>query len=78
MARCYKCGNDYDKYFEVIFNGTSYKFDSFECAISELAPKCKNCGCQVIGHGVEMNDSIYCYANCAYIDGKTALVDRVY
>src|SRR5262249_17647052 len=44
MARCETCGNDYDKAFQVSMNGTTHSFDSFECAIHALAPKCENCG----------------------------------
>ena len=36
MAQCERCGNDYDKTFEVIMGGRSHAFDSFECAIREL------------------------------------------
>jgi hypothetical protein len=78
MAKCDRCGNDYDKSFHVSLNGDTYTFDCFECAISELAPRCKHCGCLIIGHGVENSGLIFCCANCAYEEGKTALVDRVY
>src|SRR5512145_2053651 len=60
MARCDVCGNDYDKSFEVIAEGESHTFDSFECAIHMLAPRCAHCDCRVIGHGVEADNSIYC------------------
>lgn len=77
MEKCDKCGNEYDKTFEVLMNGKSYAFDSFECAINELAPRCKHCGCIIIGHGVEDNNTIYCCAHCAHEHGKNELVDRV-
>jgi hypothetical protein len=77
IAKCFKCGNDYDKSFDVIMNDRTYTFDSFECAISELAPKCKHCGCTIIGHGVENDGIIYCCANCAAVEGETKLNDRV-
>ena len=64
MARCEVCGNDYDKAFEVIAEGQSHTFDSFECAIHALAPKCAHCDCHVIGHGVESNGNIYCCGHC--------------
>jgi hypothetical protein len=50
MAECEVCGNDYDKSFEVIMAGKPHVFDSFECAIHALAPKCGHCGCQIVGH----------------------------
>ncbi len=40
MAKCEVCGNDYDKSFEVMLAGQSHVFDSFECAIHALAPRC--------------------------------------
>ena len=76
MARCDQCGNDYDKTFEVSRDGTSYTFDSFECAIHKLAPTCAHCGVRIIGHGVEQDDVIYCCAHCAEQEGAGALVDR--
>ena len=33
MARCERCGNDYDKSFQVTMAGKAHTFDSFECAI---------------------------------------------
>jgi hypothetical protein len=77
MAKCDKCGNDYDKSFKVQMNGTSYTFDSFECAISMAAPRCKHCETAIIGHGVESNGSIYCCSHCAEKEGVKGLVDRI-
>jgi hypothetical protein len=77
MARCEVCGNDYDKSFDVVRNGDSHTFDSFECAIHSMAPACAHCGCKVIGHGVEANGTIYCCAHCAHESGVRGLEDRV-
>lgn len=76
MGRCEVCGNEYDKSFNVVKNGSTYTFDSFECAIHILAPLCQHCGCRIIGHGVEANGNIYCCANCAKTVGETSLKDR--
>ncbi|GGA50228.1 hypothetical protein [Pelagibacterium lentulum] len=76
MAKCDVCGNDYDKTFEVAMAGDTFIFDSFECAIEKLAPRCAHCGCRVIGHGVEEGDSIFCCAHCANHSGETTLRDR--
>jgi hypothetical protein len=76
MATCEVCGNDYDKSFEVTRAGESHTFDSFECAISAMAPRCDHCGTRIIGHGLESNGSIFCCANCAELEGVSALVDR--
>ncbi|MEO6867742.1 MAG: hypothetical protein ABI200_06950 [Gaiellales bacterium] len=78
MATCDKCGNDYDRSFEIIdADGIRHTFDSFECAISVVAPTCAHCGIRVIGHGVQAGTSIYCCGSCARHDGIEGIVDRV-
>ncbi|HUE74970.1 MAG TPA: hypothetical protein VMP01_29150 [Pirellulaceae bacterium] len=77
MAKCDVCGNDYDKSFTVTMAGQRHIFDSFECAIHALAPKCEHCDCRVIGHGVQKGDVIYCCVHCAESDGVHGLADRV-
>lgn len=77
MRSCEVCGNEYDKAFEVVMSGGErHAFDSFECAISRLAPVCAHCRCRVIGHGVEEAGRIYCCANCAKHHGATQVRDR--
>jgi hypothetical protein len=76
MAVCEVCGNDYDKPIEVTVLGESHDFDSFECAIHRLAPRCDHCGCTIIGHGVEGGDRIFCCAHCAAEEGLGHLADR--
>ena len=76
MATCEVCGNDYDKAFEVVQDGESHTFDSFECAIHALAPRCAHCGCAIIGHGVEADGQIFCCAHCASEAGVTGVADR--
>ena len=76
MDRCEVCGNEYDKAFEVTMAGQRHVFDSFECAIHALAPRCPHCGCKVVGHGVEANGKIFCCAHCAAEMGATSLKDR--
>ena len=77
MAVCATCGNTYDKTFDVVFAGRTHTFDSFECAIHLLAPRCAHCGCAVIGHGVEGDGVICCCAHCAEAAGVDGLRDRV-
>jgi len=69
MAECEKCGNQYDKSFEVIMDGESYVFDCFECAVATLAPTCSECGVTIIGHGLEADDKYFCCAHCAHQAG---------
>lgn len=76
-ATCEVCGNTYDKAFEVRMNGSMHTFDSFECAIEKLAPRCSHCNCRIIGHGVEAEGRIFCCAHCAQHTGVTGLADRV-
>lgn len=77
MGRCETCGNEYDKTFELVMDGASHTFDSFECAIEAMAPRCGHCGCRIIGHGVEAAGRFFCCANCAESAGVHEMRDRV-
>lgn len=76
MAKCEFCGNDYQRSFEVVMEGKEHVFDSFECAIQQLAPECEHCGCRIIGHGIEASGVFYCCAHCARESGVMAAVDH--
>ncbi|HEU5075157.1 MAG TPA: hypothetical protein VFU02_13295 [Polyangiaceae bacterium] len=73
---CEVCGNEYDKAFQVVMKGASHTFDSFECAIQALAPRCEHCECRIIGHGMEQGGRIFCCAHCASSVGVTEMKDR--
>ena len=77
MGICDFCGNTYDKTFTVTMAGRTSTFDSFECAIHELAPTCNNCTVRIIGHGVEADGIMFCSAHCAEQQGYESLKDRV-
>jgi hypothetical protein len=77
MPLCEVCGNDYDRAFEVIFDGKTYTFDSFECAAHKLAPRCEHCECTILGHGVDAHGKFYCCAHCARAHGIQGAIDRV-
>lgn len=77
MGTCDTCGNHYDKSFDIVRDGSTYTFDSFECAIQALAPSCANCGCRIIGHGLENEGTYYCCDHCAEKQGVTGLRDRI-
>ena len=77
MAICEVCGNDYDKAFEVMPGGKSHTFDSFECAIHALAPRCDHCGCRIVGHGMEAEGKCFCCDHCALEAGVAGVADRV-
>ncbi|MDN6556755.1 MAG: hypothetical protein L0K74_09695 [Acidipropionibacterium acidipropionici] len=77
MAVCQVCGNDYDRPLAVTQGNRSGIYDSFECAIHEMAPRCMHCGCQILGHGVQVDSEIFCCAHCASsATGDTAVTDR--
>jgi hypothetical protein len=65
VAKCEKCGNDFNDSFNVVLAGETHTFDSFECAIAVLAPPCSHCGCKIIGHGVRRNGATFCCDHCA-------------
>jgi hypothetical protein len=73
---CEHCGNEYDKAFKVVVGGTAHVFDSFECAIHMLAPRCAHCQCTIIGHGVESGGRYFCCVHCAEQMGVSGLSDR--
>jgi hypothetical protein len=78
MATCDSCGNEYDKPLEITKDGQKHTFDSFECAIHKLAPRCDHCGVTIIGHGLEAGDGrFFCCAHCAKQAGVEQLADRV-
>jgi hypothetical protein len=77
MATCEVCGNEYDKTMEIsVAGGETHVFDSFECAIHAIAPRCAHCGCTIIGHGLEAGGAMYCCAHCARHSGHDELADR--
>jgi len=76
MPVCEVCGNDYHRSFEVLAAGERHVFDSFECAIHRLAPRCEHCGIKVVGHGIEADGLIYCCAHCARHEGVEGAVDH--
>jgi phage terminase large subunit GpA-like protein len=78
MARCEVCGNQYDKAFQVRMGGKEHTFDSFECAIEALAPRCAHCQCRIIGHGMEQGSRMFCCAHCAAKSGAPEMKDRVH
>ncbi len=65
-----------DRLRELIAAGARHTFDSFECAIHTLAPKCTHCGVPIIGHGSEHQGAFYCRAHCAARAGVKEIRDR--
>ena len=62
---CEVCGNDEDRCFEVHLGGERHFFDSFECAIAGLMPKCQLCGSLLLNPGMPVAERLYCSNGCA-------------
>jgi hypothetical protein len=65
MPQCETCGNHDAKAFAVVVGDAAYVFDSFECAIRALAPRCGGCGRVIVGRGVQAGGGRFCGADCA-------------
>lgn len=76
MARCEVCGDQEGEMMEILKQGKSYNFDSFECAIQALAPVCNYCGVKIIGHGLLADNQLFCGAHCARQGVEKELEDR--
>ncbi len=76
MKNCECCGNTYDKAFEISIGGTVHTFDSFQCAIQTLAPRCNHCKVPIIGQGMEARGQYFCCAHCARAAGVNDVQDR--
>jgi hypothetical protein len=77
MGKRETCGNEYDKSIEIVKDGKTHVVDSFECAIHALMPACENCGCRIVGHGLEDDGTYFCCDHCAEKKGGTQLRDRI-
>lgn len=62
---CEVCGNNDKECFEVYLGRERHVFDSFECAMNAMLPKCSQCNCQIIGQGVQLGEVIFCSYECA-------------
>ena len=76
MATCDMCGNDYADAMQIMLRGETHTFDSFECAIHAIAPRCKHCGCTILGHGLQADGTMFCCAHCARESGVEGLSDH--
>src|SRR5258708_39770296 len=75
LKNCECCGNSYDKAFELTIGGTTHVFDSLQCAIHVLAPRCAHCKVPIIGHGLEARSQYFCCAHCARKSGIDEVAD---
>ncbi|MGZ3789008.1 MAG: hypothetical protein ACXVLQ_10815 [Bacteriovorax sp.] len=73
-ARCVNCGFNIEKDYILFINGTEYTFDSFECAINFVAPRCASCHAIIMGRGVHVGGEIYCSPTCSCSENFSPVV----
>lgn len=76
-ASCEVCGKNRERCFEVHLGGEKHVFDSFECAMRGLIPRCGLCGCVILGPGVHTDDGLHCSSMCASLSGVREYEVRV-
>ena len=64
-ARCVNCGLNIEKDYILFINGTEFTFDSFECAVNFVAPRCARCNAIIMGRGTHHTDEIFCSPLCS-------------
>jgi hypothetical protein len=64
-ARCENCGMDIEKDYILFINGEELMFDSFECAVNFVAPRCAHCNTVIMGNGVHHSNDIFCSTFCS-------------
>lgn len=62
--RCMNCGLNIEKDYILYINGTEFSFDSFECAINFVAPRCAHCNKIILDRGIKHDDEIFCNPFC--------------
>jgi hypothetical protein len=63
-SSCEVCGKNEECCFEVHLGGEIHVFDSFECAISGLMPRCSKCGSILLSPGIQFQGMLYCSYAC--------------
>jgi len=63
--QCEVCRNDYHEALDALLRELIRYFDSCECALAALAPRCEHCGCRIVGPGVQLGGRTYCCDSCA-------------
>ena len=78
MDTCDVCGNEYDRLFTVeTHDGHRYRFDSIECAVKVVAPRCAHCDCRILGHGIDADAVTFCCSHCAREYGIRGARDNI-
>jgi hypothetical protein len=65
VAKCEVCDCGCVEPIAICVNDVTHTYDSLECAIVGLAPRCANCGELVVSRGVSRRSQIFCADGCA-------------
>lgn len=65
IKECENCGLTHDKAFVIFKEGREHTFDSFECAINFVAPRCFHCNTIILGRQIDQDGEIFCSAHCS-------------
>ena len=64
-TRCVNCGSNIEKDYILFINGAEFVFDSFECAVKFVAPRCAHCNSIIMGKGFSKSDELFCSVSCS-------------
>lgn len=64
-TRCENCGSNIEKDYILFINGAEFFFDSFECAVNFVAPRCAHCNTVILGKSFQSGDQVFCTENCS-------------
>lgn len=65
MKNCDTCGGATEHPINVSLDGRTGHYDSFECAIHDVAERCAHCDCVILGHPVYAGEAAYCCQHCS-------------
>jgi hypothetical protein len=63
--KCLNCGSSIEKDYILFINGAEYSFDSFECAVNFVAPRCSHCQSVIFGTGLKDAGVMFCNTTCS-------------
>jgi hypothetical protein len=74
IARCMNCGTNIEKDYILFINGSEFTFDSFECAVTFVAPRCSNCQTIIMGKGIHGRGQVFCSPACSHSENFSQVV----
>lgn len=63
-ARCEKCGLNIEKDYILFINGKEFTFDSYDCAVNFVAPRCAHCNSIIAHREIKHREEAYCSQYC--------------